>query len=86
MSTAPPQARPYRSARRRWRTRLAGFGLSGWIGLCRSSVSGSLAAIVGPALRSRTRAASAAARCSRPSARRIWLGTDYLGRDMLSRG
>jgi len=66
-----------------WRTRLAYFGVSGWTGLV---IVGfwALAALFGPSLLSRTGAAGGGAVFA-PISAAHWLGTDYLGRDMLAR-
>jgi peptide/nickel transport system permease protein len=66
-----------------WRPLLAQFGPSGWLGLA-IVLFWTLAAIFGPALLSRTGAAGGG-EVFAPISAANWLGTDYLGRDMLAR-
>jgi peptide/nickel transport system permease protein len=66
-----------------WRALLAQFGPSGWLGLA-IVLFWTLAAIFGPALLSRTGAAGGG-EVFAPISAAHWLGTDYLGRDMLAR-
>jgi peptide/nickel transport system permease protein len=66
-----------------WRTRFAEFGPSGWLGLA-LVLFWALAALFGPALLSRTGAAGGGDVFA-PISPAHWLGTDYLGRDMLAR-
>jgi peptide/nickel transport system permease protein len=66
-----------------WRSRLAQFGPTGLLGLA-VVVFWALAALFGPALLPRSGAQGGAAVFA-PIGAAHWLGTDYLGRDMLAR-
>jgi peptide/nickel transport system permease protein len=83
MSNAMQGADPERSGRRSRFTQLAHFGLTGWIGLV-IVLFWAAAAFFGPSLLSQTGAADGG-EVFAPISATHWLGTDYLGRDMLAR-
>src|SRR6185295_3391569 len=72
-----------RSAMRRWRARLAHFGVTGWLGLAVVAFWAAAAAF-GPALLSQS-GALGGGEVFAPMSAAHWLGNDYLGRDMLAR-
>ncbi|MBP0624866.1 ABC transporter permease, partial [Cupriavidus sp. LEh25] len=69
---------------RRRHTRLPRLGLTGWIG-CLILLGWLLAAILGPILINPDAAASGELQVFGPISAHHWLGTDYMGRDMLAR-
>ncbi|HUG23645.1 ABC transporter permease [Piscinibacter sp.] len=83
MSSITTSSGFFRSSAHPWRARLAQFGPSGWLGLA-IVVFWALAALFGPSLLSRTGAAGGG-EVFAPISAAYWLGTDYLGRDMLAR-
>ena len=78
-SVSIPAARPTPA----WRARLAQFGPTGLLGLT-VLACWLLAALFGPALLARS-GAQGGAEVFAPISATHWLGTDYLGRDMLAR-
>src|SRR3954454_16850683 len=83
MQITPSSETVARVATERPRGRLARFGPSGLLGLA-IIASWLLAVLFGPSLLSRT-GASGGGDVFAPISQAHWLGTDYLGRDMLAR-
>jgi peptide/nickel transport system permease protein len=83
MSSIPVSGGFLRSRARPMWARLVRFGPSGWLGLAVVAFW-VLAAAFGPSLLSRTGAAGGG-EVFAPISAAHWLGTDYLGRDMLAR-
>lgn len=83
MSTAIHNGRVNRQAWRRWRDRLAHFGVTGWLGLAVLAFW-AMAAIFGPGMLSQ-RGDIGGGEVFAPMSGSNWFGTDYLGRDMLAR-
>lgn len=77
LAPPPPQRR---GGPLRW---LGGFGASGLLGLA-VVLFWMLAALLGPWLLSHSQAAAGTSNVFAPMSRAHWLGTDYLGRDMLA--
>ncbi|MEM5430393.1 ABC transporter permease, partial [Cupriavidus oxalaticus] len=82
-NTHAPATLAAAEARRR-RPRLPRLGLAGWIG-CLILLGWLLAAILGPILINPDATASGEIQVFGPLSAQHWLGTDYMGRDMLAR-
>ncbi|GKT23033.1 ABC transporter permease [Acidovorax sp. SUPP3334] len=80
----PPAAPVPAGAAHRVRRWLGGFGISGLLGLA-VLIAWLLAALFGPMLLERTLQAGGGSDVFAPISAAHWLGTDYLGRDMLVR-
>lgn len=83
MSSALPSGSIGQPAWRRWARHLAHFGITGWLGLA-VIVFWTVAALIGPALLSQAGDVGGG-EVFAPMSAAHWLGTDYLGRDMLAR-
>jgi peptide/nickel transport system permease protein len=83
MTTAIHSGSFGRPVLQRWRSTLAQFGPTGWLGLVVVAFWAG-AAVFGPALLSQSGAASGG-EVFAPASAAHWFGTDYLGRDMLAR-
>lgn len=83
MTTVSESGSFNRPARRRWRDRLAHFGITGWLGLVVIAFW-AVAATFGPAMLSQ-RGDLGGGEVFAPMSAAHWFGTDYLGRDMLAR-
>ena len=73
-----------RPAMRRWGTRLAHFGITGWLGLAVLAFWIAVA-LYAPFLSDQLLGEMSDAGVFQPMSMQHWLGTDYLGRDMLAR-
>ena len=83
-TAVPPVQTPATARRPALRSHLGGFGITGLVGLAVLAFW-LLAALFGPLLLPQGRSAAGGSAVFAPISAMHWLGTDYLGRDMLAR-